>query len=118
MKGTTVLFFAALTLTACQPKPAPKRMAIPTHTAERKPQVEAVANAKVEMKIEGMMCEMGCARRIQQKLNEAPGVTEAIVNFKAKAATVAFDSTQTDTRALAQVVGAAGPYQVNGVTRL
>lgn len=118
MREITALFLAALTLVACHRKPTPKRMAIPTATTERQTEVEAVANAKVEMKIEGMMCEMGCARRIQQKLNESPGVTEAVVNFKAKAVKIAYDSTQTDTLTLAQAVAAAGPYQVNGVTRL
>ena len=92
-------------------------MVIPTPNAEKQPKVKAVANAKVEMKIEGMMC-VGCARTIVQKLNEAPGIAHAVVDFKAKEATVAYDSAQTDTLTLSQVVAAAGPYKVGGVTRL
>ncbi len=116
MKRTILLFSASLALAACHYKRAPKRMAIRA-IAEKQPKVKAVANAKVEMKIEGMMC-VGCARTIAQKLNESPGIAHAVVDFKAKEATVAYDSAQTDTLTLSQVVAAAGPYKVGGVTRL
>ncbi len=42
-------------------------------------------------KIDGMTCEMGCAKTIEKKLTSLNGVQSAKVNFEAKTATVNFD---------------------------
>jgi copper chaperone CopZ len=41
--------------------------------------------------IEGMTCEMGCAKAIESTLAELPGVKSAEVNFEAKSAQIEFD---------------------------
>ena len=47
---------------------------------------------KVEIDIEGMTCEIGCARTIQSKLSKKEGVTLAQVNFSEKKGLVEYDA--------------------------
>jgi len=60
-----------------------------------KPEVkkEAIAaNYKsVEVDIEGMTCEIGCARTIQSKLSKVAGVTYSKVSFETKKGQFTFD---------------------------
>ena len=60
------------------------------------------------MSIEGMTCEVGCAKLIEGKLNSAAGVTEAKVDFESKIATVTFDKTQQSITSLTKVVEKTG----------
>jgi len=55
--------------------------------------VEEIAqNLKnVEVEIEGMTCEIGCARLIQSKLSKTDGVTFVQVSFEDKLGTISFD---------------------------
>ena len=43
------------------------------------------------LSIEGMTCEMGCAKGIEKKLNKTDGISEASVDFEGKIATIHFD---------------------------
>lgn len=70
----------------------------------------ATANAPVEqfdMPLLGMHCA-ACAGRIEKALNQAPGVSQASVNFGTARATVAYDATLTDPLALREVVRQQG----------
>lgn len=49
---------------------------------------------KINFKIEGMTCAMGCAKMIEGKLENARGVDSAKVDFETKLAHVSFDKTQ------------------------
>lgn len=60
------------------------------------------------MSIEGMTCEVGCAKLIEGKLTGAAGVTEAKVDFESKIATVTFDKTQQNIASLTKVVEKTG----------
>ena len=60
------------------------------------------------MSIEGMTCEVGCAKLIEGKLIGATGVTEAKVDFETKVATVTFDKTQQNIASLTKVVEKTG----------
>jgi len=54
---------------------------------------QLAANLKsVAINIEGMTCEIGCARTIQSKLSKVDGVTYAKVNFDAKKGTFTYDA--------------------------
>lgn len=55
-----------------------------------KPKVEV--NQKAYLQIEGMVCEIGCAKRIESDLNDVIGVGVAEVNFAQEQATILFDS--------------------------
>jgi mercuric ion binding protein len=54
---------------------------------------EVAANYKsIEVDIEGMTCEIGCARTIQSKLSKFPGVTFSKVSFESKKGQFTFDT--------------------------
>ena len=64
--------------------------------------------------LEGMVCAMGCAKTIQDKLTEMNGVAECNVDFEAGKAHVAFDKTQlSENEIIALIEGMAdGQYKV------
>jgi copper chaperone CopZ len=49
------------------------------------------ANTNTTLAIEGMTCETGCAKRIEQKIAKMEGVKSCEVNFEKKLATVIYD---------------------------
>jgi Cu+-exporting ATPase len=54
---------------------------------------EIAANLKsIEVEIEGMTCEIGCARLIQSKLSKVDGVTYTKVSFESGKGQFTFDS--------------------------
>ena len=54
---------------------------------------EIAANLKsIEVEIEGMTCEIGCARLIQSKLSKVEGVTYTKVNFESGKGQFTFDT--------------------------
>ncbi len=59
------------------------------------------------LEIEGMTCA-ACARRIEQVLQNSPGVKDARVNFASKKAYVQFDPEVTDEEALRKAVESSG----------
>ncbi|MCJ1807222.1 MULTISPECIES: heavy-metal-associated domain-containing protein [Flavobacterium] len=52
---------------------------------------ELVKTEKMTVKIKGMTCAIGCAKRIENKLNELEGVQKAKVDFNSKLATIEYD---------------------------
>jgi len=46
----------------------------------------------IEVKIEGMTCEIGCAKLIESKVSKLEGVTFSKVNFEEKTGRISFDS--------------------------
>ncbi|WP_456379546.1 heavy-metal-associated domain-containing protein [Lutibacter sp.] len=51
----------------------------------------AAVYKSLEVEIEGMTCEIGCARTIQSKLSKVDGVTYSKVNFEAKKGQFTYD---------------------------
>lgn len=70
-----------------------KKEATETETAvdTAKTEITAANLETATFKIEGMTCEMGCAKTIENKLAGLEGVGEATVDFESKTATVKFD---------------------------
>lgn len=74
----------------------------------------AVVDAKTEtiaakpetasFSIDGMSCEIGCAKTIQKKLAATTGVQEAKVDFDAKEATVNFDAAVISTEKIQEII--------------
>lgn len=67
------------------------------------------ADAKLEtasLTIEGMTCEIGCAKTIEDKLAHTKGVKEAKVDFENKLATVTFDTNQQNVTSLTETIEA------------
>ena len=78
-----ILSFSILGLFACQ------------QAAEKATEVTAEAQfASVEMKVEGMVCAMGCAKFIEDKVAGEAGVTESKVDFEEGMAYFTFDANQ------------------------
>jgi Cu+-exporting ATPase len=59
---------------------------------------------KTEFTIEGMTCEIGCARTIQKKIYKMDGVKTAKVDFDRKLAMVEYDGAMVNHDLLTQVV--------------
>ena len=54
---------------------------------------EVAANYKsIEVEIEGMTCEIGCARLIQSKISKVDGITYTKVDFESKKGQFTYDS--------------------------
>ena len=108
MKKYSYLLFIALAINvlsfnACKEEAKKEKAVIAT---------ENVATAS--LKIEGMTCEMGCAKMIESSLAAMEGIGTCQVNFEEAMATVEYDKTVTDEGA---VVGAItsindGQYKV------
>ena len=66
---------------------------------------EIVANfEKVSLKIDGMTCEIGCARTIQSKLSKADGVKFAKISFEEKSGMVEYDSNKISENQIVEIV--------------
>ena len=82
---------------------------------ETTPEPKEVATAKTA--IEGMTCEVGCAKTIESKLAGTDGVSEAKVDFETKIATVKFDKTKQSIESLTKTVEKVGGGDLYKVTK-
>lgn len=57
--------------------------------------VDVAANSEVDLKIEGMMCEVNCAGKIKEEVKSMPGVADCEIDFESKTAHVKFDNQST-----------------------
>ncbi len=75
---------------SCQEKAVKKEIAV--KIIEKK-EASAIANIKkASLNIEGMTCEIGCARTIQSKLSKTDGIKSAKVDFDKKTGVVEYDA--------------------------
>ena len=63
-----------------------------SNSSEYKDEVLAVADTKVEMTIDGMSCQVGCAAYIDEELEKVSGVVSANVSFENKLASITYDN--------------------------
>lgn len=90
------LMVLGLCLLACQQAPQTKTAPAQSE-AESSPQVEQTQTVSLEnastaaMKIDGMMCAMGCAAKIEKNLANTPGILEAKIDFEGAMGKVVFD---------------------------
>ena len=94
---------------------------------ETTPEPKEVTTAKTEIAaenletasftIEGMTCEVGCAKTIESKLTVTDGVSEATVDFETKIATVKFDKTKQSIESLTKTVEKVGGGDLYKVTK-
>jgi len=80
---------------------APEEKAIPVKldaTAENKMVVPAENKEKVKMKVDGMVCAMGCAKFIEEQVADVNGVVSSEVDFEEGIAIFEFDKTATDAK--------------------
>ncbi len=70
---------------------------------------------RIDLPVEGMHCA-SCAARIEQRLQRAPGVRRAAVNFATQVATVEYVPEETDVPRLLDAIRAAGYAVVTATT--
>ena len=102
IKYVTVLITAILTVTACK-----KTNSIEEKT-ENKPVISTTNLKTVALNVEGMTCEIGCAKTIEQKLSKIEGVQSAKVNFEKKEAEIKFDSIAVNIEKLSAAIESTG----------
>ena len=79
------------------------------NTPEEKQTEIAEADVKtVQLEIEGMTCEIGCAKLIQSKLYKTDGVSFAEVHFADSSGVVSYDANRLSEKDLVQVVEQSG----------
>ncbi|WP_406685566.1 cation transporter [Seonamhaeicola sp. MEBiC1930] len=70
--------------------------------------------AKAEFTIDGMTCEIGCAKTIEKKISKMEGVKTAIVDFERKLAMVEYNDAKVTTANLEETVtNVADLYKVS-----
>ena len=89
------------------------------NASEEKQTEIAEADVKtVQLEIQGMTCEIGCAKLIQSKLYKTDGVSFAEVHFADSSGVVSYDANRLSEKDLVQVVEQAGGgdiYRVSAV---
>jgi copper chaperone CopZ len=89
----------------------------PQNKPKANPTVRAVVtpNARVEMRVEGMVCKMGCGGAIRKELLNGDGVARVEVDFqedrKSQLIVAHFDSTKIDTDAIKSRIEATNDGQ-------
>lgn len=82
---------------------------------------QKVKLTNVEVKIEGMTCEIGCARLIQSKLYKAEGINYASVSFEEGRGEITFDAnriTDADLKTLIEGIAGGELYKVVGIEKV
>ena len=88
MKKIVTLLFIVFISSACNESKKKDLIESPA----TKTQEVATSFKSIEVDIEGMTCEIGCARLIQSKLSKVEGVTYTNVDFESKKGIFTFDS--------------------------
>ena len=109
----TLVLLTTLTLfsVSCkdQAQPEIKTVEIEQSSTNSKKQLDPNATyAKAEFGIDGMTCEMGCAKTIEKKIAKMEGVKSAVVDFDTRMAMVEYDDAKVTPSTLEEAVGAVG----------
>jgi Cu+-exporting ATPase len=87
MRILSILLIIGITLISCsEPK---------TNNSEKTPkttQEVAAAYKNLEVEIEGMTCEIGCAKLIESKLSKVDGISYSSVDFASKTGQFTYDT--------------------------
>ena len=103
---------------ACKNNAAPEIKTIETDSADLATyKVDPnVIYTKAEFSIDGMTCEIGCAKSIEKKMAKLDGVKFAKVDFEKKLAMVEYDQAKVSPKTLEETVAKVGEvYKVKGM---
>jgi Cu+-exporting ATPase len=113
MKKLTLLFLSIFFLISCNEA---KKEASPENQKEKKEDI--VANYKsVEVDIEGMTCEIGCARTIESKLSKVDGISYSKVSFEDKKGQFTYDANKLSKEDIANKIGEIAGGDLYSVTK-
>ena len=95
---------------ACKNNAAPEIKTIETNSADLATfKVDPnVIYTKAEFSIDGMTCEIGCAKSIEKKMAKLDGVKFAKVDFEKKLAMVEYDQAKVSPKTLEETVAKVG----------
>lgn len=117
VKKNILAFVMVITLiVSCKNETNPEVKTVETDVAVK---TEKVLNpdadfVKSEFTIDGMTCEIGCAKLIEKNINKMDGVKSAKVDFNKKLAMVEYDETMVNHSSLeATVTKSADVYKVS-----
>ena len=85
---------------------------------KEKKEIAAANLQTASFSIEGMTCEIGCAKTIEKELNGLDGVEKATIDFEKKSATISFDKTILKTENISKVVEATGDGKTYKVSNM
>ncbi|NND52789.1 MAG: heavy-metal-associated domain-containing protein [Flavobacteriaceae bacterium] len=109
LKNILVVAVMALMIYNCKTETQPELKTVSTETTAVKSSLDPNATyAKAEFTIEGMTCEIGCAKTIEKKLAKMEGVKSAKVDFGKKLAMVEYDDARVNTTLLEETVKKTG----------
>ena len=109
LRKLVVVILIAMVIVACKNESTPEVKTVDVTATEVKAELDPNATyAKAEFTIEGMTCEMGCAKTIEKKLAGMEGVKSAKVDFEAEMAMVEFDEAKVTPNALEETVSKVG----------
>jgi mercuric ion binding protein len=120
-KSIAALTLATLLFVSCKKnnEEAPKETtATETIAPKIKKEIAAENLQTANFSIEGMTCEFGCAKTIQEELSALDGVQTATVDFEKKLATVTFDKKIQTTETLTKTVQATGDGKTYTVSKM
>jgi Cu+-exporting ATPase len=104
------IFGSILWMVACQSAPEVKEIKTTEESTATAPSGEVKT---VALKVEGMKCAMGCAKFIENKIVQLPGVSEGSVHFESGLAEFHFDPAQINEEEIHRQINAIhdGQYQ-------
>ncbi|MDD3721952.1 MAG: heavy metal-associated domain-containing protein [Lutibacter sp.] len=114
MKTTISILAIAFILFSCNDA----KKEVPVEKPEIEKQ-EVAANYKtIEVEIEGMTCEIGCAKTIESKLSKTKGVTYSKVNFEEKIGKFTFDENKISQEDIAKKIAGIGGGALYKATKI
>jgi len=117
LKNILTIVLVVTIFTACknETNPEVKTVEVETNAKTVKKELDPNATyAKAEFTIDGMTCEIGCARTIEKKIAKMDGVKSATVDFDRRLAMVEYDEAMVNHTSLeATVTKTADIYKVS-----
>ncbi|WP_347923777.1 heavy metal-associated domain-containing protein [Pontimicrobium sp. SW4] len=116
LKNILAVVMAMTLIVSCKNETSPEIKIINTDVAVK---TEKVLNldanfVKTEFTIDGMTCEIGCAKLIEKNINKMDGVKSAKVDFNNKLAMVEYDEAMVNHTSLEEtVIKSADIYKVS-----
>lgn len=119
LKNLMLVLVLMLFIVSCKNESQPEVKTVEVATASKAVKKELDPNAtyvKAEFTIDGMTCEIGCARSIEKKLAHMDGVKSATVDFNRKLAMVEYDEAMVNYSLLEEsVTKVADIYKVSDI---
>ena len=114
MKKAMYLLSIAIILFSCNDA---KKEVSKEKSGIEKPEVAAIYKS-IEVEIEGMTCEIGCAKTIESKLSKTEGVTYSKVSFEDKVGQFTYDENKISKEDIAKKIAGIGGGALYKATKI